>query len=197
MIFKLFYVKIQPDLPHLSAREANVYKIDDMKEYTLTFLRPAPPKMSLRPSFVRQHLFPEYISLAPPVVPDLTTNTESFNIGSDVRFFRKSTLNLLVGDDNDADDDDLDDEIADEIVLQRILTRQYNSETDLRKFEDNDSSSNFEEESSRIVRSFSDSRLERKPKQLNASGIDEGIGDDHDFIKIDSNYHHAIEEVNL
>ena len=36
-------------------------------DFTLTFLRPAPPKMSIRPSQLRKHLFPEYQSVPPPV----------------------------------------------------------------------------------------------------------------------------------
>lgn len=129
---------------------------------------------------------------------ELTSDSSAFDSASAVRFYKKSTLNLL---DNDDDDDDFDDEsqLADELVLQRVLTRQYNSETDLRKEYEIDA--NIQEiNEGAIYRSLSDSRLERKPKaatQHHELGFDEGIGDDHEFMKIDSNYHHAIEEVSF
>lgn len=180
----------------MSGNEASLNKFEDINEYTLTFLRPAPPKMSLKPSFIRQHLFPEYRSLAPPVVPPkLTKNPDSFGQGDSngVRFYKKSTLDLLVDDEDDFDDES---QLADELVLQRILTRQYNSETDLRRFDEN-YDTGYHESNLGIFRSFSDSRLERKPKNGHMDGEDEGIGEDHEFLKIDSNYHHAIEEVKL
>lgn len=39
--------------------------LDESDDSVLVFLRPAPPKMSLRQSRVRQRLFPEYQSLEP------------------------------------------------------------------------------------------------------------------------------------
>ena len=40
--------------------------IDSMTDYSLSFLRPAPPKMSVRPLHVKEHLFSKYKSKLPP-----------------------------------------------------------------------------------------------------------------------------------
>ena len=56
-------------------------KIENMSDFTLTFLKPAPPKMSVRPSQIRKFLFPRYKSMPPPA--------DDLNLLAKPRFSRK------------------------------------------------------------------------------------------------------------
>lgn len=51
----------------IEGKKMNLLFFDDYKEFTLSFLKPAPPKMSVKPSKIRERLFPEYKSMPPPV----------------------------------------------------------------------------------------------------------------------------------
>jgi hypothetical protein len=46
----------------------NVDRYEDKSDFSVLFLRPAPPKMCMRPSVIRANLFPSYQSMPPPVV---------------------------------------------------------------------------------------------------------------------------------
>ncbi len=56
--------------PQLHIKKLSVNRVENVGEYSLNFLRPAPPKMSIRPSKVREHLFPRYYSMPPPADND-------------------------------------------------------------------------------------------------------------------------------
>lgn len=173
--------------------------MDDMKEYSLTFLRPAPPKMSLRPSFVRERLFPKYKSIAPPSDEIIGRRQKAGSRQQletpTAKFFKKSTLDLLLNEDDLENEESL---IAEEMTIEKLLTRQYNSETDLR------TDSGYFEQSTNLIRCLSDSILGRRKARtylLNDDNDDtqRDVDDDEDyeFLKIDSNYNYALEEVSL
>lgn len=102
--------------------ELNVH--ENMNEYSLTFLRPAPPKMSVKLSSVRESLFAKYKS-SPPVVNNII---ESSSIN---RSIKKSTHSRFIYSLNNSshdyeNDDYLDDEMSgDENLLeeQNLLLR--------------------------------------------------------------------------
>jgi hypothetical protein len=148
----------------LEATKKPLEKIENISEYSLTFLRPAPPKMSMRPAQIRSHLFATYKSVAPPVddenllkkpVPPSprriklgpikstttatirsTPNSAKFNLvdeldeSDDVAAKLSSKKSINIEEDTD-DFEDSDMEFA--YIVEKILNRQYKSETDLSK----------------------------------------------------------------
>lgn len=94
--------------------------------------------------------------------------------------YKTSTIDLIDADFDEQGKDDNDD--AEQLTLQKLLTRQYNSEADLRGRGENEAAS--------LVRSLSDGLLARKRAKAYLNGDDE-----YEFLKIDSNYNQAIEEV--
>jgi hypothetical protein len=98
-----------------------------MSDFALTFLRPAPPKMCLRPAHVRKHLFPAYRTQSMwPHVDALfeVTKNKSFvsshlkKLGKNRRlkfsvehdFYSEGNQNEHSSDSNSENDDNDDDE---------------------------------------------------------------------------------------
>ncbi len=55
----------------LTGEKTKLLEPEPMSELALKFLRPAPAKMSLRPSYIKKNLFPDYRSVPPPDEEDL------------------------------------------------------------------------------------------------------------------------------
>jgi hypothetical protein len=63
----------------LSVKKSDLNQVNSMMDFTLKYLKPAPPKMSVKPSQVRKALFPTYKSIAPPQFkPQKTSDNNSF-----------------------------------------------------------------------------------------------------------------------
>jgi hypothetical protein len=67
--------------PQLHIKKLNVNRVENMGEYSLNFLRPAPPKMSIKPSKIREHLFPKYYSMPPPVDNEQLLSNKKHGLG--------------------------------------------------------------------------------------------------------------------
>ena len=127
-------------------------------EFSLNFLRPAPPKMSVRPSEVRKRLFATYVGNQMPPTSRIASHSNSStkrklnklnNFASSkasklnsvsLRFtdeYNGDSDNALGDDGNDNDDDDDDDDDDSELefnaIVDRLLNRKYHSETDVRQ----------------------------------------------------------------
>lgn len=135
-VLKFIYMKTNSEYLFKIQKSNNDFKLDGSEmnlngyssigEYTLTFLRPAPPKMSLRPSFIRQHLFPQYKSVRPPTTSEFQAiSGKHSKTAVTERFYKKSTINLIessLADELGIDDDLGENEesfIAEEILLQK------------------------------------------------------------------------------
>lgn len=98
-----------------------------MADFSLTFLRPAPPKMSVKPSQIRENLFPQYKSLPPPIddLNLLSRKSKRPNTKRTIKFAtstskdNSSHLNLDDLDEvsNDPDNEEETDEDNDEDLL--------------------------------------------------------------------------------
>lgn len=104
----------------LEARKANINLVDNMTEFALTFLKPAPPKMSVRPSRIRQHLFPKYKSLPPPV-DDLNLLGKKSTSKKRLKSFYEASAENKEELDEDEDEDELVDDS--DLEMQFILEK--------------------------------------------------------------------------
>lgn len=57
----------------------DIKRHENMLDFTLNFLRPAPPKMNMRPSQIRKNLFPEYRSIVPPNEEDFESPSRKYS----------------------------------------------------------------------------------------------------------------------
>ena len=170
------------------AKKVKLEKIENISEFSLTFLRPAPPKMSIRPSQIRQHLFPSYKSVPPPVddanllnkpsvtprriqlsstksksVIRSTPKNEKFNLIDELDEFDEKESKINLNDENNLDEDTFDDsELEFQFVIERILNRNYSSETDLRKLKWDESGQ--EESSTSFKKSKEDPIFAKEPQ---------------------------------
>ena len=81
---------------------------EPMSELALKFLRPAPAKMSLRPGYIKKHLFSSYKSVPPPNEYDYSDDLENGENKADNGIFPKRSIRLngkLDEDDSDEDND--------------------------------------------------------------------------------------------
>ena len=150
------------------AKKLNLERIENISEFSLTFLRPAPPKMSMRPTQIRGHLFPNYKSVPPPVDDENLlkkaprSSPRRIKLGSikskslirsapnSAKFNQieeldesddlKSKKSSLINIEEDEDDFE-DSEMEFQCILEKLLNRQHKSETDLSKlkWDENDS----------------------------------------------------------
>jgi hypothetical protein len=102
----------------LEVKKAKLNSIESMREFALTFLRPAPPKMSLRRSQIKKNLFPEYKSVPPPV-----DDEHQQNLGSKKSSRGQAKLTLIEIRKNlqHIDDEDLmcDSELEMQFILEK------------------------------------------------------------------------------
>lgn len=106
----------------LEAKKMNLNKFESMNEFALTFLRPAPPKMSVRPSQIRRHLFPKYKSMPPPV-DDLNLLGKKSDSKRKIKFLFKSEHADFVNDQDTFDDEDEADD--NELIEDSDLEMQF------------------------------------------------------------------------
>jgi hypothetical protein len=203
-------------------------------EFTLRYLRPSPPKMSVKPSYIRKNLFPKYKSLPPPQFHPKSSHHSSSSSHKKISAIKKrSTLNnsnsnnsqtgayeYINENEYDEDEEDLIDDsyLEMQYIIEKALNRRYNSETRLDKLReeqqedeiesDFDSNQTYRSEDewifkkeSRLVRTLSDSIMNRSKKQASKQYgyYNNTIIDDTEveFMKIDSNYNDAIQEVSF
>lgn len=181
----------------LDGKKMSIDRMENMAEFSLTFLRPAPPKMSIRPARVREHLFPEYYSMPPPVddfkLDDDDENKSKKSSAIGKKFFKFSRSGGRTTEEDLIEDEDSD--LEDEIFLEKLLNRQYHSETDLNEFPhsyNNDRKRsefpNVRHSANKLIRTLSDSLLcTKRVTSLNH--------EDYEFLKISSNFNEAMEEV--
>lgn len=166
----------------LEGKKVNMNMFEDYREFTLTFLKPAPPKMSVKPSKIRERLFAEYKSMAPPV-DDMNLLEKG---RKKLKFSSNETDDLLTQEDDDADlsDQESVDESALEFqfILNKLLNRQYCSESDLSKLDNGENNLNIN-----LTRSLSDTVFLRSKQNVQDVY-------DYDFLRINSNYNEALEE---
>ena len=189
---------------------------ESMLDFTLNFLRPAPPKMNIRPSHVRKNLFPEYRSIVPPNEEDFESPSRKYSSKKPRprRQTKHSSKNL---DESSAsavnfidyadDDEDVENEMLElEMIVDRMLKREYKSETDLvqvDRYEFDGESAELDDDARifrrepRLVRTLSDTLLTRKQHTVDRSSKWNRFNFEEDFLRIDSNYNDAIEEVSL
>ena len=194
----------------------DIKRHESMLDFTLNFLRPAPPKMNIRPSHVRKNLFPEYRSIVPPNEEDFESPSRKYS-SKKPRSRRPTKHGSKNWDDSSAvsgvnfidfaEDDDAENEMLElEMIVDRMLKREYKSETDLAhvdRYEFDAETTGLDEDAKifrrepRLVRTLSDTLLTRKQQAVDRSSKWKRFNFDEDFLRIDSNYNDAIEEVSL
>jgi hypothetical protein len=199
-------------------------------EFTLKYLRPSPPKMSVKPSYIRKNLFPKYKSLPPPKFHPKSHQSSSSSHKKISAIKKRQTLtnshsnNSQTGayeyiNENEYEDEEdlIDDSYLEmQVIIEKVLNRRYNSETNLDKLREeqkDEMESDFDSnqtylskddwifnKEARLVRALSDSIMTRSKKQANKQYgyFNDAIDDPEvEFMKIDSNYNDAIQEVNI
>ncbi len=201
----LFLLKLlNPDFV-LDAKKLEIYQYENIGDYSLTFLRPEPPKMSIKPTTIREHLFSKYHSMPPPPLDNLEIlshnksasngSKKSSNKNFSSKLFYKFDFGRKINPKDIEEDDEtsLEDESELEFQynLERLLNRKYHSETELNKLDSDYVCQKNEEfnfiDRTNMIRTLSDSLLYNK--QITNFDID------YQFIKISSNFNEAMEEV--
>jgi hypothetical protein len=166
----------------LKCEPIELIKTNDISDYYLRFLRPAPVKMSIRPIKVKEYLFSRYESMPPPI-------ENNYKL---VRKLKKiKNVFYDENDENATDQIDIDDaDLEWQMIVEKCLNRRYHSETDLSLIIDRNEkqNDNYIFKRPTLVRTLSDSLIKRK---FNNNKID----DKFNFTKIDSNYNDALAEV--
>ncbi|RNA21304.1 hypothetical protein BpHYR1_037742 [Brachionus plicatilis] len=167
----------------LDGKQVVMQSLADYKEFTLTFLKPAPPKMSVKPSRIRERLFAEYRSMPPPLDDmNLLANKKR----NKVKMFANGSDSLDEENGDGSDEESVDESALEfELILDKLLNRQYCSDTDLSKFK-RENEGMFDG-SAKMARSMSESVCGK-------GGRAQPDVYDYDFMRIDSNYNEALEE---
>ena len=84
---------------------------------SLRFLRPAPPKMSVKPSEIRKRLFPGYTSMPPPVWNENKKETKSTIRKKNHTKIKKFAYSDLDSDETDETDDSFSTESDTESMI--------------------------------------------------------------------------------
>lgn len=93
--------------------------VELMSDPSLRFLRPSPPKMSVRPSEVRRHLYSDYASMPPPILNDNKSEnkTNSKRTTRTVNTKSKPQTFDLDSEDNDETNDSYETESDSESII--------------------------------------------------------------------------------
>jgi len=196
---------------YLKGQKIRIRSPEPTSELALKFLRPAPAKMSILPSYIKKNLFPEYRSMPPPGEGafkqlEKVTGLQKRSIRLDGNKKTRSSQEEEADDDEDSDGEN---DVEGLVILQKLIGRKYGSETVLnrRDVEDllsarNEAEENAEEVKSlwgmlacrekvfKKTRTLSDSVAYSKPAYKTGVVAEEM----EDILKIDSNYSEAIEE---
>lgn len=166
----------------IEGTKASINSFQDYVEFTLTFLKPAPPKMSVKPSKIKERLFAKYKSMPPPVLDDM----DFLNIKKKRKKFNNQSKSGEDLDQNEWDSGDEESEHESEmefrLILDKMLNRQYCSDSDLTKCNNNNEWFN-------LTRSLSDTVCLRTKRTNSQHDIY-----DYDFLRINSNFNEALEE---
>ena len=168
----------------LEGKKASINSFEDYMEFTLTFLKPAPPKMSVKPSRIRERLFAKYRSMPPPVLDDIDFLLKKKKKKRKIFGYQSNSADDLNENESECSDQESENESQMEfrLILDKLLNRKYYSDTDLTKYKSQDELVN-------LTRSLSDTICLRTKRSNSQEDVY-----DYDFLKIDSNYNEALEE---
>ncbi len=185
----------------MEAQKIELNNIELVTDPSLRYLRPAPPKMSIKPSEIRKNLYHDYVSMPPPLLDKVKSATTK-SISSKKKKNAKDKLkqepqnlidDILTDEDTDTGSESYSTDSDSESIIQldKILKRTYNSETNLsKKFKTiTKNSSYFDGFKIKIKRTLSDTIVydSIKREKNNSDYLNE-------FIQIDTSYTDALDE---